>query len=250
MEMKRRSARRPPQPLGRISFLRGRLKRLLASLLAMAVFTPEPVWSDPVECGDSMVTVLGSTIENAERVCRAVDNSKGLFESCGLRQTQPLRVEVVEAVTHGAGASVLAVYRYSDEIVQVTALESLSSAIVADSPYSRLPVADVFDSLIVHELAHALLFQTMGDKQPCLAAHEYVAHTMQLAAMPRTTRKILLDLYPRTQAVDLDELNDVCYGLAPLRFGVDAWRHFTMPEHGCAFVREIISGRAQFLAPE
>ena len=116
----------------------------------------------------------------------------------------------------------------------------------SDSAYRAIPTDHLFDSLIVHEMAHAFFGNTKCGLETCRAGHEYIAYAMQLSSLPERSRALFLAEFPSRGNVDLNKLSDFYLDLMPESFAADAWRHFSEAAHGCSFIGDVVSGQVTF----
>jgi hypothetical protein len=100
----------------------------------------------------------------------------------------------------------------------------------------------LYRSLIVHELAHAVIAQVGDEAVLGRVEHEYLAYATQFAVMESSLRSLILAGHPVTQPVRQAELSEVYFGLSPARFAVKAYLHFIAPGNGCGFAHQLIEG--------
>lgn len=121
--------------------------------------------------------------------------------------------------------------------------------ILPRSIYRKLPMRDVYDSLIIHEVTHAILREHVGRRRLPVAAHEYVAYAIQVASMPRATRRLFLAALPAQTPRSFAPFNDVYLGMSPLRFAANAYRHLFRNKRYCETIQHVASGEANFPLP-
>ena len=110
-----------------------------------------------------------------------------------------------------------------------------------DSEFCEKIPEDVhFDSIIVHELTHALLDQVPGGKVSNLVDQEYIAYAMQLEIMPEPVRDRFISSIGLTAPVDAGRINELTILFSPSKFAASSWLHFSSSGNGCDFVGEII----------
>ena len=101
----------------------------------------------------------------------------------------------------------------------------------------------LYRGLVAHEVAHAIVGCHLGDRLLPAAAHEYVAYVAMFATMDAGLREQLLSAMPLDEMEHDDEINDLRYAFDPMRFGVEAYRHWRRQPDGMAFLGEVIGGR-------
>ena len=216
---------------------------LTAALLAG--FSARTAAGTPSPCPDPMFSVEAAGIAMTQRLCIMAAEIRGRLEGCGLRQTRALSIEVVDELSHPLG-NCLAYFDCDFDLVRITNPDAYDVLMTEDQPYAVLPADVTLQALLTHELAHALVHQTAGDRLVPMVDQEYIAAAMELEHMDAAWRDVLLsrapvDLPPKVGLIDI-----WIYGFAPRKFGVNAWQHFSLPESGCSLVEDIVSGAVSF----
>ena len=181
----------------------------------------------------------------AKRVCRVLDGFHEQLADCALAPFDGVTFQLVDSLAKERGDP-LAAYDASSDLIKLMLPNAVDEALTAHSPYSGVPPAALYDSLIVHELAHAYVARLVPRGAQYPMAHEYVSYVLQLSAMPAAAREMLLMRFPKSGPVKTTELNLFVAQAAPVRFGVKAWRHFTQPDSGCETLHRILRGEPVF----
>ena len=95
----------------------------------------------------------------------------------------------------------------------------------------------------MHELTHAAIEDAPCPFAACLVGNEYVAYVMQIMSLTPGQRRRLegrTDLVGRR--ISRDELTSIMYFMAPDRFAVKAWMHFTQRDDPCGFLGQVVDG--------
>ena len=164
---------------------------------------------------------------------------------CGLVQQRPIAIGVMDGLSHPMGTC-LAYFDCDEEAIRLTSPASYRVILDPDTPYTRLPEEVLTKALLTHEMAHALVIQTAGERQIDVVDQEYIAAAMELHLMEPRHRATILESAPM-EAPPGEPLIDIwIYGFAPRWFAVNAWRHFQEPENGCALIRRIVIGEESF----
>jgi hypothetical protein len=192
-------------------------------------------------CPPERITVEADTEALAMRICGVALQATGLANMCGYGLERDIAIKVVPRII-GMNGNPLACFKAAQLTVEVLKPEATATTLTSRSAYSRLPPDALYDSLIVHEMTHAMFSPAGPRTAQTVVAQEYIASSFQIASMDADVRQILLDRYPRHDSVSLSELNVAMYSLAPVRFGVTAWRHYAQAENGCAILQQIVEG--------
>ncbi|WP_371037719.1 DUF6639 family protein [Rhodosalinus sp. FB01] len=219
--------------------------RPILSALAMAfLLAPAPLASGTLSCPGGSLTVASPDAALNERICRVAEAGAEQLAACGLPIRAPLVILAVPEIAHG-DVSCLGAYDCDRLELRFVTPAALDAALAPDSVLRDIPREALFDSLVVHELAHAALAQQPCAAPPCLAEHEYVAYTMQMQALAPEHRAIVTGAARGLDRVTEERLNEFIAVAAPDTFAAWAWTHFSRPENGCGFVARLISGEAQ-----
>lgn len=163
-----------------------------------------------------------------EHICRVAETGPEQLEACGLPIRAPLVILAVPEIAHG-DVSCLGAYDCDRLELRLVTPAALDAALAPDSVLRDIPREALFDSLVVHELAHAALAQQPCAAPPCLAEHEYVAYAMQMQALAPEHRAIVTDAARGLDRVTEERLNEFIAVAAPDTFAAWAWTHFSRP---------------------
>nr|WP_212523284.1 DUF6639 family protein [Actibacterium sp. MT2.3-13A] len=220
----------------------------LAVGAALAGALTAPLQAAPLTCPGGEVTVEARDEGRARQVCDQIEEIRPALSACGLRQNGPLTVRLVEASGQTSGPFVGSYTAGSNEIL-LAEPEALPGILAEDHPFAGLGPPLMFQSLLVHELAHAFLDQAECTRARCVAEHEYVAYAMQLSLLPPEAREALIGGYAAEGPIEIEILNDFIAQADPLFFASRVWLHFTQPENGCGFIARIQSGEVDLRLP-
>lgn len=198
-----------------------------------------------VACGESEIVVSAASRQEANDTCEAAGRADRKLRKLGLAHEEPLLVEVVEDLEFEAG-SCMAYYDAAAEKLQILSEPCLSESPPPASVLPEMPANVLFESLILHELTHAYLDETLDGEPLPRAAHEYLAYAIQVDAFPEAVRKRLLDKANVVPPVTIEELNDSILFMAPARFAASAWMFFQQNGGGADAVTRVLIGQDRF----
>ncbi|WP_372624544.1 DUF6639 family protein [Falsiroseomonas sp.] len=229
-------------------FRRGRLA-VLFILLCLAGVAParaQPAEA-PADCGAPLLRIEHEHAVDLAHACEAWRRvARFLMGQHGMRVATPVTLAFVERVEIDLGSEKLRVLGFNDRAARTIRVTSMTAAWLRDPErlMFRQPVdEELHISLIVHELAHALLKDNYRIPVPSLVCDEYVAYVTQFATMAPATRARVLAGYPAQDFDSLDEITEVCLMMTPHEFGVRAWRHYERVGQREGMVEAILSGR-------
>ncbi|MBS9719020.1 hypothetical protein J4E70_18970 [Pseudohalocynthiibacter aestuariivivens] len=224
-----------------------KLNRICAALAILSAGSPCVVSASPelIICQDDQLSVLSPTPEFVELACHFAIEAKTRLLECGLHQPNPIEIFLVERIEHDIG-DCLATYDCTDEIIRVKQPESIADALVEGSPYSVLPTTVIFQALVSHEMAHALLEQSSRGTDLAFVDHEYVAAVMELDIIDPEWRQALIDAAPVRLPPKPGLISALIYGFEPRKFATNAWQYFNAEVDGCERIRQIADGNFSF----
>jgi hypothetical protein len=209
------------------------------------VVSPGIALAVTLSCPDQDITVTAPDVDLANRVCSRAAASRDILESCHLRQTKPFLIEV-SALLSPELDGCFGVFHCDDDVIKVLAPDALSGVVQRTGSFTNLPPDVLFDSLIIHEISHALVFQSSTGSPKTAAEVEYIPYVMQMKSLPEDARAAFVAAHPVTKPVSLMGLNDVILAFSPEVFAIKAWTHFQSEGNGCDFVRKILKREVSF----
>lgn len=194
-------------------------------------------------CTDVRVDVAQDQRGSSATVCRAARQASLVLHECGLRVLDRIPVHVVPALSAECPAHALG---YFDARAATVTIPTYAACVALAGPEGRfgMPITPaLYESLIAHELTHAIISQHQGRAAMGRAVQEYLAYAIQLLGMPPGLRGRILVRYPQAGPVDFDELSELYLDLAPERFAVKSYLHFVALKDRCTFVEDLLEGR-------
>lgn len=218
---------------------------LMASMLVLLLLIAGNAFAR--DCEGISIHAPSVDQNEVESVCRAAHHAIELLRQCGIETSKGINISVQEKLVHPSGFPVFAFFHSPENQIEITDFEAFKKLIKPDSAYSKLPARALYESLIAHEVTHAIAYQLIQDSNCPNVAHEYIAAVIQMSSMDEDARQIFLDAFPRTTPVELEMFNDFTFYSSPQWFVANAYRHFYQTDKGCQFLLDILSGEVQFL---
>lgn len=196
----------------------------------------------------SVVAILASAPTQVERIqlCQIAARAKSYLERCNIVQPVPVEIAIVENADDAKMTGYLGHYSPQEEKILLLPADDMKAAMADDNAFRMLPDDHLFASIVVHEMAHAFIVPTECGMRICRPAHEYISYAMQIDSLPEDSRDSLLSAFPATPDRDLSYFSMFLLEIAPERFAVEAWRHFSQPGNGCEFIESILTEDTQF----
>ncbi len=136
--------------------------------------------AEDVSCENPLISVTGGTPELIQRTCEAVKHAEALFQRCNVPPFQkPVRISIVEEVEPNCVAQ----FHCNDNWIEILAPLIMDERRDSEGAFGFLPIDAYYQSIVVHELAHAAYQIVPCPYQTCVATSEYVAYAMQVMSL-------------------------------------------------------------------
>jgi len=198
-----------------------------------------PVWSTPTSCEGTNISVSTRSEAFATLTCDAVDKATVLFARCNMPPiASPMKIEIVRDLKDDC----VALYHCGEDWIEILEPPMMASRRNPDGAFSFLGLDDYYQSVIVHELAHAAFDDVLCPFGACIASSEYVAYAMQIMSLPPDAQMEFVKTSGLGRQVARDELSAVMLFMAPGRFAQKAWAHLSQQPNPCAYIGQIMDG--------
>lgn len=197
--------------------------------------------AETVPCSNPMFSVETSEPNMVKHICTVATAAAERLAACHIPQRDAVKLQIVDRIVH-SDISLLGIYKHREKTLKITSPAYVATAIDPDHIYSHIPVLELFDSLIVHELTHALLDQRPEGSIQCYVNHEYMAYSMQMEALSPASRQIVIGAAGGASEISREQLNEFVALAAPITFAAWSWLHFSESQNGCSFFKKLITG--------
>lgn len=195
-------------------------------------------------CDDPLFSVTAGDAATGATVCEMAGDIAVSLSTCGLTLSRPLEIILVDEIAHFDN-NCLGVFDCEQNEILLTRPTRYDGLFEEDNAYALLPPDVLLRALLTHEMSHAAIHQTAGDRTVPLIDHEYIANALALEFMDPRWRAEMLDAAGLEVAAE-GRINIWIYQLAPQRFTANAWLYFSEPGNGCALVEQILEGQRSF----
>jgi len=127
----------------------------------------------------------------AKRLCKPASWAIDQMDYCGFAIKEKLTVEVVEDLRHPFGVPVVGRSDSAEFRVQVASPSQCRQLAREEIALAEVDFHPLYESIVVHEVIHAVLWQQRGHPQNesiAAIAAEYVAYAFQLLSLPEADR--------------------------------------------------------------
>jgi hypothetical protein len=222
----------------------GRLQAaLVATVLALASPSASAKPTGPASCPEEVATVAGAEATDLADICAGVAAALDFFAQHGVLPTEPVSIEVTQSMPSEAGATAVGCY-----------IERRRRVFIV--PYTRFRQAktwfgigidrSIYRALAAHEAGHAVAACHFKIPNPTIQAKEYLAYVAMFSSMPAELRARALRGTPTEGFDSLDRFTPTLYMFDPMRFGAEAYRHFSGVPDQAALIRAVLAGQLLF----
>jgi hypothetical protein len=212
------------------------LRGIAASMLLLAAY---PSWAEMTSCGVPNVKVAFEKSDMAAEVlvCEAVQEAVTLFDECGLPAfSRPIQITVVDELSEGC----VALYHCGEDLIELLSASMTQERRDPESAFQHLSPSDFFQSVVVHELAHAATDDLPCPLASCITADEYIAYAMQVMSLDPKARLAFESQFTFERPVSADELSLIMLLVAPHLFSQKVWAHLSERDDQCEYIGQLM----------
>ena len=196
-----------------------------------------------VRCDAQNVLVRSPTPADAKVACEGARDAIGFLAAQRFDVVNDISIDLVPKLPDVARTTTAGCYLESERRVVILSFSEFKKF----KTWFNVPIdVSLYRSLVAHEVAHALGACNFKIGAPSIQAKEYIAYVTMLATMAPMQRERVLSQFPG-QGFEGDwQMNTTTYLLDPMRFGVEAYRHFLKPANGRDYLHAILAGKVMF----
>lgn len=199
--------------------------------------------ADEARCENPLVSVSGEDPEVVESICAAVNSAEALFQRCNVPPLQrPIEIRIVDQLDPGCVAQ----FHCGEDKIEILAPLAMAERRNRDGVFGFLPADVFFQSIVVHELAHAVYDYKQCPFENCIVTNEYIAHAMQIMSLQPADRLVIRRNSQTDHPVSRKMLDETTLYLAPDLFVKNVWAHLSAQPDICAHIGQITTGAVYF----
>ena len=198
-----------------------------------------------LHCPDSMVSVTYATASDADAGCLGVQDAVTFLQLQGMRANFPIDIHIVDALPEGVSKSAVGCFDLEQQRATVLDETSCRNLLKDKKLFGMAFKPSLHRSIVAHEAAHIIAGHNFEFDNPTRTASEYIAYVTQLATLPPTDRREILDRFPTIVFDKPMEINAIVLMLDPNVFAVGSYRHFIKFDNQEAFFRRLLSGEVR-----
>lgn len=197
--------------------------------------------AEPLPCDNPLILVDSEYPVLHKRVCAAVSAVLPKLEACYLKQDRPIVFGFEDEISQ-SDIVCLGLYHRGEDRIDLLTPEGFRQAHMQSEFCDSIPANEHFDSIVVHELTHALLDQSLWQSTAHRVDHEYIAYAMQIESMTEPGRDQFIANTGLNGPIEVGHFNEFTLDMSPSVFAAKSWLHFSSPGNGCEFAGQIVRG--------
>lgn len=191
-------------------------------------------------CADSSISIRAEEPINHQEICNSATEALAFFDRLDMELSHPIFIEVVTILPDFMSKTAVGCYQQEKQkVIVLTFSEFEKRKLWFGVPVNRL----MYSSLVTHEVSHAVASCNFKISEPTVQANEYIAYVAMFAMMNPVLRARILDANPGVGFESGRKINEIIYLFDPMRFGVEAYRHYLKKGNGDAFLLKTLSGK-------
>ncbi|MCB1335412.1 MAG: hypothetical protein KDK26_17675 [Roseivivax sp.] len=210
-------------------------------LIAASLLWAGAVSAAEVPCDNAIVTAEAESPELATRICAASDAALAHFASCALPEPKPVRILALNAFEREC----VGLFHCGEGLIEVLAPDAMEARRNLFGIFQHVPMERFFESVVLHEMSHAVFDGTPCAFAHCVASTEFFAYTQQIAALSDEDRAPI-EALAQDMPARKDVLNVFVLYMAPDKFALEAWTYLNAEPDRCTFWQEMLTGEVHF----
>lgn len=189
-------------------------------------------------CASLRVETPAATDDERRLLCDAAEKALAFFQTYDLGIDKVIRVRI-EREPLNPRQPHLGSYTAATQTIRLLGLDQIRPHhALFGLPLDR----DLYESVVVHELAHAIAAQHFTEKAPAIVFQEYLAYVAQLSTMAPDLRARILLSHDTAPFAAIEDISWTFYAMAPSAFGVKAYHHFSTVKDRRQLLDRLLSG--------
>ena len=177
-------------------------------------------------CNGSNVVVVYTKTEDYQLVCNSANDVIDIAKKIGLNEELNITISIVDSLIINNIVKLLAFFNPNSMEIQVLSMQACKKTFGNNVVFGQPIDRELYRSIIIHEIAHALFWNNMGNKFIAREIHEYFAYTIQLALLDESHRNEIIYSNNVPAYSNRSEFSEEYYLLSPTKFAVKSYLHF------------------------
>jgi len=208
-------------------------------LLLFSIASPTP--AQAARCPDLPVEVHAATPEAMGAICPAASSALEFLAVYGMAPTGVIPIDLVERSLEHYGYIAFGSYDRGTGRVSLMSMRAIDGLDPLPSMYGEPFDRVHYRGAVAHEIAHAVFHQNSPHARLSNAAQEYLAHVTQMAVLPEPRRRQVIERADVSAWESGDSISEIYMAMAPEKFAVKSYLHFTGMAEPEAFVQILLN---------
>ena len=173
--------------------------------------------------------------------CEGIASALRFLKAQGLDIETDIKVEIVHSLSRDESHAIAGHFDKDSSKASILSYREF----VKLTTWLKIPITEtLYRSVAAHEAAHIIAVYNFRISEPTIQAQEYIAYVTTLATLEPATRAEVLLKYTGDGYDTDQQMNTTIYLCDPMRFGVEAYRHFVKKGREMEYFRKILNGDA------
>lgn len=217
------------------------VKYLPLIFLLFFCFPGNQAVADTDKCPNTNAQVTYQVEDDFHHACKAAEKTFSFMTSQGFLVDNIIRISLTDTIHNKHTPAVYGYYSTRENTVNLLSYAAFLTATSGQTIFGTVPDTTIYQSFIVHEVAHAIAHHNFTIANPPPVAHEYIAYVVQIATLPVSVQQKILINFRYGAFENHREINSIYFSLSPENFAIKSYLHFIQPENGRIFLATILS---------
>lgn len=196
------------------------------------------------------VIIFASNNNMVNHVCDAAKQTIRFLGKYNLKPKRPIKIDIIEEVINQGGYKAFGSYNRQIDRISMMSLPTLLESSESPQMYNMPFDEEHYTGAIAHELTHAIFHHNSSEIEEKWnnAAQEYLAHTTQLAVLPKQKREKIINSENTGPWETGDEISVTYMGFNTTGFAVKSYLHLTQMKDPQSFVQVLLNHKWLYIS--
>ena len=204
------------------------IKALFFIIIATCLFHSSTLYAQEkiTPCKGSSVVVTYTKIEDYNLLCESVNKVIEIAKKIGFSEKVDVSVLFVDKIMINKTLKLLAFFNPNSMEIQLLSMQACQQTFGKEVVFGQEIDKELYTSIIIHEIAHALFWKNGGKDVLAREIHEYFAYAIQLALLDEGHRNKVIYSNNVPAYSNRSEISEEYYLMNPTQFAVKSYLHF------------------------
>jgi Family of unknown function (DUF6639) len=204
------------------------IEALFSVILATCLFHSSTLYAQEKinPCNGSSVLVTYTKVEDYHLLCESLNKVLEIAKKIGFSEKLTISVLFVDKLMINKTLKLLAFFNPNSMEVQLLSMQACQQTFGKDVVFGQEIDKELYTSIIIHEIAHALFWENGGKHVLAREIHEYFAYAIQLVLLDEAHRNKIIYSNNVPAYSNRSEISEEYYLMNPTQFAVKSYLHF------------------------